>query len=75
MDRQGKNLTTEPLPLSEIHYFYPYIQVDIFAHDKLLIPIHLGAHWATAVVDFTIKEICYYDSLKPEATSCLDKLK
>ena len=55
MDKQGRNLTTytvlqQPLPWFDIHSFYPYLQVDIFAHDILLIPIHLRAHWATAVV-------------------------
>ena len=34
-----------------------------------------GAHWARVVVDFTTKEMFYYDTLKPKATSCLDRLK
>ena len=40
--------------------------------------IHLQsgpAHSATAVVDFSTKENCYYNSLKPKLTSCLDRLK
>jgi len=33
----------------------------------VLIPIHLGCHWATVVVDIANKEIGYYDSrLKPQ---------
>ena len=33
------------------------LQIDIFSQQLLLIPFHLGVHWATVVVDFAAKEI------------------
>lgn len=38
-------------------------QIDVFALDKLIIPIHLTNHWCLAVIDFSKKEFQYYDSL------------
>jgi sentrin-specific protease 1 len=29
-------------------------KVDLFAHDLILIPVHLGMHWCLAVVDFKV---------------------
>ena len=45
------------------------LQVDIFSHQLLLIPIHLGVHWATVVIDFTAKEMVYYDSKPNKITT------
>lgn len=38
-------------------------KVDIFAHDVLLVPVHLSVHWTMAVVDVPAKTIHFYDSL------------
>lgn len=35
---------------------------DIFSHDLMFIPIHLGTHWTLAVVDFKKPGVYYYDS-------------
>ena len=47
----------QSLPWPDIHSFYHFLQVDIFAHEIQLIPICLRDHWATAVIDFPTKEI------------------
>lgn len=69
-------------------FFYPKLQssgydgvrrwtrkVDIFAVKYLLIPVHLGMHWCLAVVNFTDKTICYYDSMGGKNLQCLDTIK
>ena len=38
-------------------------KIDIFSLDKILIPIHLGYHWALAVVNIRLKRIEFYDSM------------
>jgi sentrin-specific protease 1 len=50
-------------------------KVDIFAHDLILVPIHLGMHWTLACVDFTCKEIRYYDSMNGNNNECLKALR
>ncbi|WKY00578.1 hypothetical protein Q1695_014981 [Nippostrongylus brasiliensis] len=50
-------------------------KVDIFAHDILLVPIHLSVHWCMAVVDLAEKRIDYYDSLMGKNQKCLGALK
>lgn len=37
--------------------------VDIFAHDVILIPIHKGIHWCLAIINLKNKTIKYYDSM------------
>ncbi|XP_068023359.1 sentrin-specific protease 2-like [Melanerpes formicivorus] len=37
--------------------------LDIFQKDIILVPIHLGIHWALVVIDVRRKTISYYDSL------------
>jgi sentrin-specific protease 1 len=37
--------------------------VDIFAMDKVFVPVHKGNHWCMAVINFRDKKIEYYDSL------------
>lgn len=49
-------------------------KVDIFSYDFLLVPVHLGNHWCLAFVDFTTKEISYYDSLGGRSNGCCDTL-
>ena len=49
--------------------------MDIFAHDMVLYPIHLGAHWCLAAVDFRHHQFHYYDSLLCSNGSCLSHLR
>ncbi|XP_037342159.2 sentrin-specific protease 2 [Pungitius pungitius] len=37
--------------------------VDIFLYDLVLVPLHLGVHWAMAVIDFKSKTVKSYDSM------------
>ncbi|XP_028252217.1 sentrin-specific protease 2 [Parambassis ranga] len=37
--------------------------VDLFLFDLILVPLHLGAHWAMAVIDLKSKAVKSYDSL------------
>lgn len=50
-------------------------KVDIFSHNLILIPVHLGLHWTLAVIDFNCKEIRYYDSMNGNNNDCLRALK
>ncbi|KHJ80205.1 hypothetical protein OESDEN_20124 [Oesophagostomum dentatum] len=50
-------------------------KVDIFAHDVLLVPVHLSVHWCMAVIDLERKRIDYYDSLLGRNQRCLEDLK
>ncbi len=42
-------------------------KTDVFKLDKIIVPIHLTAHWALAVVNLRLKTIDYYDSLCGDA--------
>ncbi|XP_034530765.1 sentrin-specific protease 2 isoform X2 [Notolabrus celidotus] len=37
--------------------------VDLFLYDLLLVPLHLGVHWALAVIDLKSKTVKSYDSM------------
>ncbi|XP_034418831.1 sentrin-specific protease 2 isoform X2 [Cyclopterus lumpus] len=37
--------------------------VDLFLYDLILVPLHLGVHWAMAVIDFKSKTVMSYDSM------------
>ncbi|KAK7904187.1 hypothetical protein WMY93_016794 [Mugilogobius chulae] len=37
--------------------------VDLFLCDLILVPLHLGVHWAMAVIDFKSKTVKTYDSM------------
>lgn len=50
-------------------------QVDIFAHDLILLPIHLGTHWCCATINFGKKQFQYYDSLRGSNAQCLSALR
>lgn len=50
-------------------------KVDLFAHDLILIPVHLGLHWTLAVIDISSREIRYYDSMNGHNNECLKLLK
>ncbi|XP_054257263.1 sentrin-specific protease 1-like isoform X2 [Macrosteles quadrilineatus] len=49
-------------------------KVDIFNHDLLLVPIHLGMHWCMASIDFRDKTVRYFDSMGGENNKCLHAL-
>ena len=49
--------------------------VDLFAHNLVLIPIHLGLHWTLVVIDFDCNEIRYYDSMNGNNNECLNALR
>ncbi|XP_012697180.2 sentrin-specific protease 1 [Clupea harengus] len=38
-------------------------KVDLFSHDILLVPVHLGVHWCLSVVDFRKRVVLYFDSM------------
>jgi len=40
-------------------------------HILFLIPIHFGVHWATVDIDFTAKEMVYYDSKPNKITTIM----
>lgn len=37
--------------------------IDLFLYDLILVPLHLGVHWAMAVIDFNSKTLKSYDSM------------
>ncbi|XP_043198541.1 sentrin-specific protease 1-like isoform X1 [Amphibalanus amphitrite] len=49
-------------------------KVDIFAHDLLLIPVHLGMHWCLACVDLRRKAVRYFDSMLGNNNRGLDAI-
>lgn len=49
-------------------------RVDIFNHDFVLVPVHLGSHWCLALIDFSRRMISYYDSLGGGPQGCCDIL-
>ncbi|KAK4301541.1 hypothetical protein Pmani_026319 [Petrolisthes manimaculis] len=49
-------------------------KVDLFSHDLLLIPIHLGVHWCMATIDLRNKCVRYYDSMLADNNKCLEAL-
>ena len=51
-------------------------QKGIFAFDLVLVPIHLGSHWAMGVINVKRKRIEYYDSLgELEKTTFFKKMR
>ncbi|XP_073986869.1 uncharacterized protein isoform X2 [Rhodnius prolixus] len=50
-------------------------KIDIFAHDLILIPVHLKMHWCLAAIDFVNRTINYYDSMGTTNDQCLNKLE
>ena len=53
----------------------PSLQVDLFAVDLIMIPIHLGMHWCLAAIDMRAKTITYYDSLLGDNHQCTNTLR
>ncbi|XP_070210929.1 sentrin-specific protease 1-like isoform X2 [Littorina saxatilis] len=50
-------------------------RVDIFSHQYLVIPVHLGVHWCLCVVFMKEKKICYYDSMGGTNNQCLNAVR
>ncbi|XP_041970249.1 sentrin-specific protease 1-like isoform X2 [Aricia agestis] len=49
-------------------------KVDIFSHDLMVVPVHLGVHWCLSIIDFRKKHIAYLDSMGSRNQKCLDAL-
>ncbi|CAG9566448.1 unnamed protein product [Danaus chrysippus] len=49
-------------------------KVDIFAHDLMVVPVHLGVHWCLSLIDFREKKISYLDSMGARNEPCLAAL-
>lgn len=49
-------------------------RVDIFKHDFLFIPVHLGMHWCMIIIDLPEKTITYYDSMGGHDRGSLQKV-
>ncbi|XP_034944425.1 sentrin-specific protease 1-like [Chelonus insularis] len=49
-------------------------KVRIFSMRMMMVPIHLGAHWCLAVVNFEDQSIIYYDSQYGKNDPCLQAL-
>ena len=85
VNRSGKgNL---PSVYAYTTFFYPKLKdgghasvkrwtknVDICAHDIILVPIHLGMHWCLATIDMQRKKLSYYDSMGGRDNGCLQAL-
>jgi len=50
-------------------------KVDVFAHELLLVPVHLGVHWCLATVNTKEKAIRYYDSMLGDNREALQALR
>lgn len=51
------------------------LKFDVFALDKVIIPVHMGAHWCLSVINFRLKRVEYYDSMGGRNIECLKKLE
>ncbi|CAH0726248.1 unnamed protein product, partial [Brenthis ino] len=49
-------------------------KVDIFAHDLMVVPVHLGVHWCLSLVDFRRRRVAYLDSMGAANAPCLAAL-
>jgi len=49
-------------------------KVDIFGHDLIVVPVHLGMHWCLATIDLAKKAVFYYDSMGGNNSQCLSAL-
>lgn len=58
------------LSLSRAYSLNLYCQTDIFAYDKVLLPVHLGVHWCLAVINIKERRTEYYDSLGGSNDTC-----
>ncbi|KAF1776760.1 Protein kinase, ATP binding site [Phytophthora cactorum] len=59
------------------HFFnsFFYTKIDLFAMDKIFMPVNVGnMHWCMAVIFMTEKRIQYYDSMHGSGAACLKVL-
>eukprot|EP00727_Mastigamoeba_balamuthi_P011746 m51a1_g7194 putative sentrin sumo-specific protease (359) ;mRNA; r:153687-161386 len=49
--------------------------VDLFALDKFIVPVHMGNHWCLAVANMRDKRIEYYDSLGGSNKTCVETMR
>ncbi|XP_043288814.1 sentrin-specific protease 1-like [Venturia canescens] len=49
-------------------------KVNIFAYERVLIPVHLGNHWCLAIINIKSKSIIYYDSFNGRNQRYLETL-
>ncbi len=66
-----KNDKTRSIPPTKLKLYSTFPQVDIFAHDLVLVPVHLGMHWCLAVIDFKGRAVRYYDSMGGGPGRCI----
>ena len=71
----NKVLSTRSEPCSQDNNFLPCAQVDLFAMDVIMVPIHLGMHWCLAAIDIRAKTVTYYDSLLGDNQQCVQALR
>jgi len=50
-------------------------KVDVFSHDYILVPVHLGMHWCSCIINFKKKRIEYYDSLLGNNSQCFKLIR
>ena len=50
-------------------------KIDLFSFEKILVPIHLGAHWALAVINVAARRIEYYDSMCGGSDDVIERLR
>ena len=56
-------------------FFDYYNQFDIFAMDKIFIPVNLNqAHWCLAVIFIQEQKIQYYDSMNGRGILCIKNI-
>jgi hypothetical protein len=48
---------------------------DLFALEKVCVPVHLGNHWCLAVINFAARRFEYYDSFGHDNEPCLSRLR
>ena len=51
---------------------YCFIQIDLFEHTIVIVPIHLGNHWCLAEIRIKENLIKYYDSFGSPNNRCLE---
>ncbi len=73
--RRVRSFHLIPPPPGLIYCRGYWLQVDLFALDKVVVPVHLGNHWCLAVINVRAKRFEYYDSLASPNPSCLGKLR
>lgn len=49
-------------------------KVDIFAHDIILVPVHLDVHWCLSIINLKKKGVYFYDSMGSDKTDILKAL-